>query len=237
MSMKEKIPKKTSLISLYKPLTPRTVCRDTNVLLPKLICTHYLDDRLSVILSKLMDFQLFFFRLIFDDDSSVVKDLDWLKLQEGVYNDMEHQMISFWILWKNYCLYMKNFLLYFIHKYILSIYSVNTFVNLSMLVFSREHINSISWLTHNSQWLSDVVSESSRVGAGVFAANLRSVVRYCGFKIDHIKAERNCFRHSLPCYFTFDKMCLHTLLILINRSWLWWSIRSYLLHTWCKDYV
>jgi len=39
--------------------TPRTVCRDTNVLLPKLICTHYLDDR-----------------LIFDDDSSVVKDLD-----------------------------------------------------------------------------------------------------------------------------------------------------------------
>ena len=26
--------------------TPRTVCRDSNVLLPKLICTHYLDDRL-----------------------------------------------------------------------------------------------------------------------------------------------------------------------------------------------
>ena len=39
--------------------TPRTVCRDTNVLLPKLICTHYLDDR-----------------LIFDTDDDQRDDLD-----------------------------------------------------------------------------------------------------------------------------------------------------------------
>ena len=39
--------------------TPRTVCRDTNVLLPKLICTHYLDDR-----------------LIFDSDDDQRDDLD-----------------------------------------------------------------------------------------------------------------------------------------------------------------
>ena len=40
--------------------TPRTVCRDTNVLLPKLICTHYLDDR-----------------LIFDTADDQRDDLDW----------------------------------------------------------------------------------------------------------------------------------------------------------------
>ena len=100
----------------------------------------------------------------------------------------------------------------------LSIYSINTFCQYICKlkyvgIFKGAHK---FHLLIDSQWLSDVVSESCRVGAGVFAANLRSVVRYCGFKIDHIKAERNCFRHSLPCYFTFDKMCLHTLLILIN---------------------